>query len=88
MTISDVGGSLDRVLTSVHPADGGLPTHGARKIYKHLGREQARGHPELGHVPKRQVERLLRDQGLREIRRGTQFVTIKANPGSTRPLTQ
>jgi len=31
------------------------------------------------------VERLMRQQGLRGIRRGKQFVTIRPDPSSTRP---
>ncbi len=48
------------------PADRAAPT-GPRKVYtvyRVLAREQARGeHPELGHGPRCQVERLMRANG-------------------------
>jgi putative transposase len=64
----------------------GRGLYGVRKVYKHLCREEAQGqHPELGHIPKCQVERLMRTEGLRGIRRGKQFVTTKSDPAAVRP---
>lgn len=51
---------------------------GARKIWRLLARE--------GLVVARcTVERLMRQQGLRGIRRGKQFITTRPDPSSTRP---
>ena len=51
---------------------------GVRKVWRLLRRE--------GIVVARcTVERLMRQQGLRGIRRGKQFVTIRPDPSSTRP---
>jgi putative transposase len=64
----------------------GRRLHGARKVYKELAREQARGeHPELGHVPCCQVERLMRVNGLKGVRRGRLFVTTRPDTGTVRP---
>ena len=64
----------------------GRRLYGARKVYKELAREQARGeHPELGHVPCCQVERLMRTNGLRGVRRGRPFVTTRPDTGVERP---
>ena len=65
----------------------GRRLYGARKVYEELAREEARGeHPELGHVPCCQVERLMRANGLRGVSRGRNVtVTTRADPGATRP---
>lgn len=64
----------------------GRRLYGARKVYKELAREEARGeHPELGHVPCCQVERLMRTNGLRGVRRGRRFVTTRPDTGVERP---
>jgi putative transposase len=58
----------------------GRGVYGARKVWNELGREQARGeHPALGRVPRCQVERLMRADGLRGVRRGRPFVTTRAD---------
>ena len=64
----------------------GRGLYGARKVWSHLRHEYDHGqHPELGPVPRCQVERLMRLDGLRGARRGKQFVTTKADPAATRP---
>jgi len=64
----------------------GRGVYGARKVWHELKREQARGeHPELGAVPRCQVERLMRGSGLVGVRRGKQFVTTKPDQASARP---
>jgi putative transposase len=64
----------------------GRRLYGSRKVYKELCREQARGeHPELGHVPCWQVERLMRTHGLVGARRGRRVVTTRPDPRSDRP---
>lgn len=64
----------------------GRRLYGARKVFKELAREEARGeHPELGHVPCCQVERLMRANGLRGVRRGRPFVTTRSDPAAARP---
>ena len=64
----------------------GRRLYGARKVYKELAREEARGeHRELGHVPCCQVERLMRANGLRGVRRGRPFVTTRPDSGVERP---
>ena len=51
---------------------------GARKIWRLLRREGIE-------VGRGRVERLMRSQGLRGIRRGKQFVTTRPDPGAERP---
>jgi putative transposase len=64
----------------------GKRLYGARKVYKELGREQTRGeHPELGHVARCQVERLMRTNGMVGVRRGHRTVTTKADAAASRP---
>jgi putative transposase len=64
----------------------GRGLYGARKVWHELAREQARGeHPELGPVPRCQVERLMRADGLRGVRRDKGFVTTRSDPAATRP---
>ena len=64
----------------------GRRLYGARKVYKELARERARGeHPELGHVPRCQVERLMRANGLVGVRRGRPFITTRPDPRADRP---
>jgi len=63
----------------------GRGLYGARKVWHQLRREQARGeHPELGSVPRCQVERLMRANGLRGVRRDKRFITTRADPAATR----
>jgi putative transposase len=55
-------------------------------VFNELLREQHRGeHPELGHVPRCQVERLMRTDGLRGVRRGRPFITTRPGPVVERP---
>lgn len=64
----------------------GRGLYGARKVWHQLARETARGdHPELGPVPRCQVERLMRANGLRGARRGRPFVTTRPDPRAARP---
>jgi putative transposase len=64
----------------------GRGLYGARKVWHELGREQARGeHPELGSVPRCQVERLMRANGIRGVRRDRGFVTTRSNRNAPRP---
>ena len=64
----------------------GRRRYGVRKVFNELIREQARGeHPELGRVPRCQVERLMRADGMRGVRRGRQFVTTRPDHRATRP---
>lgn len=51
---------------------------GARKVWRLLGREGFE-------VGRGRVERLMRAQGLRGVRRGKQFVTTRPEPGAQRP---
>ncbi len=60
--------------------------YGAKKVWVELGKEQKRGeHPELGRVPRCQVERLMRIQCLRGRRRGRQFITTRPDSEAVRP---
>ena len=64
----------------------GRGLYGARKVWHELAREQARGeNPELGPVPRCQVERLMRRAGLRGVRRDKGFVTTRPDPTAARP---
>lgn len=64
----------------------GRGLYGVRKVYKELAREQARGeHPELGPVPRCQVERLMRAEGLRGVRRDKGFTTTRPDAAADRP---
>ena len=64
----------------------GRGLYGARKVYKELCREQARGENlELGHVPRCQVERLMGADGLRGVRRDKGFVTTRPDTEAVRP---
>jgi putative transposase len=64
----------------------GRGLYGARKVWHELAREQARGeHPELGRVPRCQVERLMRADGLRGVRRDKGFVTTHSDLAAARP---
>ena len=58
--------------------DAGRGLYGARKVWHHLRRE---GHQ----VPRCQVERLMRQAGLRGVRRGRQFITTRADEKAARP---
>ena len=63
----------------------GRRLYGARKVWHELAREHARGeHRELGPVPRCQIERLMRANGLRGVRRGRQFVTTRPDHGAER----
>ena len=64
----------------------GRGLYGARKVWHQLAREQTGGqHPELGSVPRCQVERLMRVNGIRGVRRGKAFVTTRPNRNAPRP---
>ena len=64
----------------------GRRRYGTRKVFNELLREERRGeHPQLGHVPRCQVERLMRADGLRGVRRGRQFITTRPDRGAVRP---
>lgn len=64
----------------------GRGLYGARKVWHELRREQARGeHLELGRVPRCQVERLMRVNGLRGVRRDKGFTTTRAERAAARP---
>ncbi|WCO67124.1 IS3 family transposase [Iamia majanohamensis] len=64
----------------------GRGLYGARKVFHQLQRETARGeHPDLGPVPRCQIERLMAADGLRGARRGKAFVTTRPDPGAARP---
>ena len=64
----------------------GRRLYGARKVWNELAREQARGeHLELGPVSRCQVERLMRGNALRGVRRGRQFVTTRRDARAERP---
>jgi len=64
----------------------GRGLYGARKVWHQLRRESNRGeHPELGLVPRCQVERLMRANGLRGARRDKTFVTTRSDPAASRP---
>lgn len=64
----------------------GRGLYGVRKVFHELRREQARGeHRELGHVPRCQVERLMRANGLRGARRDKGFKTTRPDPAAARP---
>ena len=58
--------------------DAGRGLYGARKVWHHLRRE---GHQ----VPRCQVERLMRQAGLRGVRRGRQFITTRTDEKAARP---
>ena len=55
----------------------GRGLYGARKVWNQLLREGRT-------VPRCQVERLMRADGLRGVRRGRQFVTTRADPAAVR----
>jgi putative transposase len=64
----------------------GRGLYGARKVWNQLRQEHERGERQLGPVPRCQVERLMRADGLRGARRGgKRFVTTKADPSASRP---
>ena len=64
----------------------GRRLYGSRKVFHELERERCRGeHPELGHVPRCQVERLMRVNGLRGVRRGRGFITTRPDTQASRP---
>ncbi len=73
-----------RRVHSDHKIGRGL--YGARKIWHELRREQARGeYLGLGPVPRCQIERLMRINGLRGARRDKGFVTTRPNRAANRP---
>jgi len=64
----------------------GRGLYGARKVWHQLCRETERGeHPELGAVPRCRVERLMRANGLRGVRRDKGFKTTRPDTAATRP---
>jgi putative transposase len=63
----------------------GRRLYGSRKVFRELERERCRGeHAELGHVPRCQVERLMRVNGLRGVRRGRRFITTRPDTKASR----
>jgi putative transposase len=69
---------LPQVIHAHSSREAGRGLYGARKVWHHLLRE---GHQ----VPRCQVERLMRQAGLRGVRRGRQFITTKADTRAARP---
>ena len=69
---------LPEVIRVHSDRDAGRGLYGARKVWHHLRRE---GHQ----VPRCQVERLMRQAGLRGVRRGRQFITTRADEKTNRP---
>jgi len=65
----------------------GRGLYGARKVWHQLVREHERGeHPELGRVPRCQVERLMRTNRLVGKRHDLRpFVTTRSDPVAVRP---
>jgi putative transposase len=65
----------------------GRRLYGARKVWRQLRREAARGAPvaELGPIPRCQVERLMRAEGLRGVRRGRPVITTRRDERAERP---
>ena len=60
--------------------------YGARKVWHELRREQARGeHRELGSVPRCQIERLMRANNIRGVRRDKGPVTTRSQRAAARP---
>jgi len=67
----------------------GRGLYGARKVWHELRREQARDeYLGLGPVPRCQIERLMRINGLRGARRDKGFVTTRPNRAANRPTEQ
>ena len=62
-----------------HDRNKGRGICGARKVWRLLAREGIE-------VGRGRVERLMRAQGLRGVRRGKQFVTTRPDPGAQRPV--
>ena len=80
----------DEVLVEVRRVHGdrqiGRGVYGARKVWVHLGKEHARGeHGGIGRVARCQVERLMRQDGLRGVRRDKYVVTTKSDATAVRP---
>jgi putative transposase len=64
----------------------GRGLYGVRKVWRHLQREQAAGlWPDLPPVPRCQVARLMRADGLRGVTRGRTLRTTRPDPGAIRP---
>ena len=64
----------------------GRGLYGVRKVWHELAREQARGdYPELGRVPRCQIERLMRADGLRGARRDRRVRTTRPAQDVVRP---
>lgn len=64
----------------------GRGLYGVRKVYAELKAEQERcEHPELGPVPRRQIERLMRANGLRGVRRDKAFKTTRPDSSVVHP---
>jgi putative transposase len=64
----------------------GRGLYGVRKVWRHLQREQAAGlWPDLPPVPRCQVARLMRADGLRGVTRGRTFRTTRSDPAAVRP---
>ena len=75
-----------RVLAEIrrlyHDRQLGRGVYGVRKVWLQLRREGGvDGHP----VPRCQVERLMRQDGLRGVVRGRSVVTTRPDPAATRP---
>ena len=60
----------------------GRGLYGSRKVFHQLGRE---GGVDGVHVPKCQVERLMKAAGLQGVRRGSAFKTTRSDPAAERP---
>lgn len=64
----------------------GRGVYGARKVWVHLRKEHVRGeHAEIGPVARCQVERLMREAGLRGVRRDKHVITTRPDTGAVRP---
>jgi putative transposase len=76
----------ERVLAEVVRVHGsrelGRGLYGSRKVWHQLKREQG---VDGVHVPKCQVERLMRRAGLQGVSRGRTFKTTRPDPGAARP---
>jgi putative transposase len=63
----------------------GRGVYGARKVWHQLWNEHRRGQHTIGWVPRCQVERLMRAEGLVGVRRGRRVITTKPDRRAVRP---